>query len=555
MALVAISAITFVTLRGQVPSCGLWVWLGAMALIVLLRLYSYMMFKKEALRSDEFYYYLFAVGLVLTALAWGGSVLLIHQAPVAYQIFLVLMIGGLSSGAAVSNGSRVELFLLFIVPSLVPFIMMFYQNDTPISMAVSVSLLVYLVLLILIAKQVSVNINNNFKLSYKNLHLIEQLEQKVDEANSSAEAKSRFLSTMSHEIRTPLNAIIGFIKILKQKEDNPEKKGYLDTIDQSSALLLHILNDILDYSKIEAGKLNISIVNFDPKKSFKQSFELFKQSAKEQELHFNMHMSDTLPGQIKSDEFRINQVISNLLSNAIKFTPKGGSVDLFIDFDLEKHCLKVAVEDEGIGISKEQQNEVLKEFIQADDSLARRYGGTGLGLSISNHILKLLGSKLELKSELERGSRFSFELPVELDEQTIGQKYEAHTAKRFEKQKILVAEDNKTNQMLITLLLEEAHLEPILVANGQEALDAVKEKEYALILMDINMPLMDGVTAMQEIRAWQARKSQIKTPIIALTANASHGDEAHYLEQGFDDYIAKPIDFERLQEVLGRYLA
>lgn len=554
VAYIGIALISYLTISDYADKSLFNIWIFVAILITIFRAFMFSIYKKHPEYGNRFYYNLFSVGLVLSALSWGVTAFFVFEKAIEYQIFLVLMIGGLSSGSAVSTASRKEQFFMFSFISLTPYIVLFYSQGSTISLAIATSLLIYQVILVLIVKQVSENLNNNFSLSQQNSELITQLEQKVKEANSSVEAKSRFLSTMSHEIRTPLNAIIGFIKILKKGEDDPKKLGYLETIDHSSLMLLNILNDILDFSKIEAGELKISPVVFNPKKSFKTTFELFTQSAKDHKIEYRLLMDESVPESIYSDEFRLNQVISNLLSNAIKFTPEGKSVEMQIRFDSTRSRLEVVIKDQGIGIEEEKQKEIFREFVQADSSLTREYGGTGLGLSISKHILKLLDSELELESRPNEGSRFSFSVTVQTDHQKTQSAQSREEKRLFKGKKVLVAEDNMTNQMLIKILLEAYQIEVTMVKNGQEAVDRFKEELFDCVLMDINMPLKNGSDAMKEIKAYEKAQQHQSVAIVALTANATHGDKEKYLEMGFDAYIAKPIEMEALQNVLSESL-
>jgi len=386
----------------------------------------------------------------------------------------------------------------------------------------------------------------------RNISLAYELEAKVEEANSANKAKSEFLSVMSHEIRTPLNAIMGFVQILKHSEEDEKKWKYLDTIDSSSKVLTNVINDILDISKMEARKLSLENEKFDTYKEFNTIYMLFKQNCIQKDIRLINSIAKDIPLCLKSDIMRIKQILSNLLSNAIKFTNENKSIELIINFDRETSLLYCEVKDEGIGISQENVKNIIQPFTQADSSTARKYGGTGLGLSIVTQLLALFGSELKIRSQLNKGSSFSFEILVKECENIIEEKISPEDIS-FDSKKVLVAEDNKTNQMLIEILLDDLNIQTTMAADGLIAETLYKQDSFDLILMDINMPNKNGTEAMQSIKELQKTDNK-KTPIVALTANAVSGDKAKYIQQGFDDYLAKPIEHDALVTVLKKHL-
>jgi signal transduction histidine kinase len=296
--------------------------------------------------------------------------------------------------------------------------------------------MLFVLILFIISRKISHTINKNIILALENEILVDQLKGKVEEAINLHQTKSRFLSTMSHEIRTPMNAIIGFIKILQKMEDDPTKNKYLNTIDNSSNLLLNVLNDILDINKIESGKLSIEMKPFNPKQEFEFLFDLYKESCQEKGVHLINSIGD-LPLGLENDKLRIKQIITNLLSNALKFTPEGKNIEFIVQYTKEKSCLHIEIKDEGIGIKEENISKVLEEFSQADSSTARKYGGTGLGLSIVSKLLTLLNSKLEVESTYGEGSRFFFEIYVKEGKGNHESKYKKYHVK-LEGKKIIL---------------------------------------------------------------------------------------------------------------------
>jgi signal transduction histidine kinase/ActR/RegA family two-component response regulator len=378
------------------------------------------------------------------------------------------------------------------------------------------------------------------------------LDIQTEEAKKASIAKSEFLANMSHEIRTPLNAILGFLELLKEKEDDKEKLSYINTIDNSSDILLAIINDILDFSKIESGKISIENVDFEVQKEFLSISDLFRAKASEKAIDFAVNISGTIPHTIVSDPLRIKQVISNLISNAIKFTKRHGHVTLDIEFDDANDLLSVSVTDTGIGIAKDKQSAIFEAFSQAEASTTREFGGTGLGLTISYKLVELLGGTLKLESELGEGSRFYFDIPIK-----VGQRREKKVTKEDQKfsAHILLVEDNTTNQMLMKLMLSKLSLTFDIANDGLEAVEAYQKSQYDLILMDENMPNLNGIGATQKILAIEEEQGLEHTPIVALTANSLQGDRERFISAGMDEYLAKPIKKQKLTEVLSKFLS
>jgi signal transduction histidine kinase/ActR/RegA family two-component response regulator len=387
----------------------------------------------------------------------------------------------------------------------------------------------------------------------------DELENKTNEAKKMAirakqanKSKSEFLANMSHEIRTPLNAIMGFIDLLKEKESDSEKLQYMKTIQNSSIALLGIINDILDFSKIESGNLAIDKVDFNVEDEFKTLVELFMAKASEKSINLELIMDPNMPSALHSDPLRIKQVIANLISNAIKFTPRNGKVVLNIRYTNGK--LAVSVSDNGIGIPKDKQKHIFKAFSQAETSTTRKYGGTGLGLTISSRLISLLGGVLKLESVEGEGSTFSFEIDVKIGKHKKASNISAINLDLFRGKKILLVEDNKANQMFMSLILKKLGLSYEIANDGLEAIKAFEDGKFDLILMDENMPNLNGIEATKYILEYEEKNSLKHTPIVALTANALKGDREKFLEAGMDEYLTKPISKDRLAEVFEQFL-
>ena len=385
-----------------------------------------------------------------------------------------------------------------------------------------------------------------FNLKRLNVNLLES-EKKAKEA---AKAKSEFLANMSHEIRTPLNAIFGFLNLLKKIEHPAKVEKYLNIILKSSETLLSIINDVLDFSKIESGKFSYEMTSFEIKQVFEQLYMMFTPTANEKNIEFSLNYNSNIEPYIRSDVTRIKQVVTNLLSNAMKFTPENGKVNLKVQCTNSRLIIEVI--DSGIGIEKEKQNDIFLQFEQADNSTTRKYGGTGLGLAISHYIAHCLDGELYVKSEFGKGSTFCFNIPIEILDSLPKEEYIGDEMIQFEGH-ILLVEDNKTNQMMMQIILDELGLTVDLSNDGVEAVEAYKNGSYDLILMDENMPNMDGIEATRQILELQ-KKNDDKTPIIALTADAIDNARERYLSVGMKDYLAKPLDEKELLRILNIYL-
>ena len=382
--------------------------------------------------------------------------------------------------------------------------------------------------------------------------ITDQIKAK-EKAQRLAKIKSMFLANMSHEIRTPLNGIIGFIELLREEKLEPKIKQMVDTIYESSKTLIEIVNDILDISKIEAEGITLNMEKMNPKKSFTNVVELFRAKIEEKNIKYNINIS--VPDCIISDEHRLKQVLSNLIGNAVKFTPENGEINVEIitkeEYD-NKAKIYFSVKDTGIGIPKDKQKKIFQTFSQADNSTVKKFGGTGLGLAISSKIIEKMGSNIQLESQEGKGSNFYFELEFD----TCKLEYQEDISDNINfNAKILIAEDHPVNQKLIKALLEtKGDIKTTLANNGQEAIEYFKKEKFDLILMDINMPKMDGIEATKYILEYEQKHRLPHTPIIALTANAMAGDKEKYLKKGFDDYLSKPIQSHLLTEVLNKFI-
>jgi PAS domain S-box-containing protein len=376
-------------------------------------------------------------------------------------------------------------------------------------------------------------------------------------AEDSARAKEYFLANMSHEIRTPMNGVIGMTGLLAKTPLNASQKTYLKNISTCAQNLMVIINDILDMAKIEAGKLSLEHIPFHLAESVKGAFQSQLYKAEEKDLRLVLHPVVLTNPMVIGDPYRLNQIILNLLSNAIKFTDKGQinfSIRIINESDHDV-ALEFCICDTGIGIPSEKQQSIFEGFTQAYASTTRQYGGTGLGLAICKRLVQQQGGQIWVESEINKGSAFKFVLSFPLAQEPIfpvNQPAEV-TQGQIGKARILLAEDNEINQFLVQEILAGWGLEVTTANNGQEAVELYQQGEYDLVLMDIQMPLLNGVEATQQIRDL-ADPVKASVPIIALTANAIKGENEKYLAKGLSDYLSKPFEEEKLFNMLRMHL-
>lgn len=392
----------------------------------------------------------------------------------------------------------------------------------------------------------------------KEVELREALDAKRKQAEEASVVKNRFLSAMSHEIRTPLNGIIGAAYLLQNKSPKPEQIEYINMLNDSSLHLLSLVDNVLDFGKIEEGKVELENINFDLKQLATSTIHPWKIQVEDKGLDFIFEYSDKLSDFYKGDPTRIRQILNNLLSNALKFTKKG-SIKIIISSKAktpDKEEIIFEVEDTGIGISKENKASVFQDFTQADSSITRKFGGSGLGLTITQELVKLMGSEIELESELKKGSKFSFCLSL-----PYGNKYEDYINEQDQTdiqanlidRVILLVEDNEFNRKIAQDYLETWGAKVISANDGLEAIQQIENKSFDLVLMDLQMPNLDGYKATEAIRKIEGDYFK-NVPIIALTASALHTSRKKVIDAGMNDFLTKPLKPTDLYEGIKKYL-
>ena len=383
----------------------------------------------------------------------------------------------------------------------------------------------------------------------------ETLRNTMAELKAANEAKSRFLAVMSHEIRTPLNGITGMVQLLRDMELPPLQREFLENIDTSAESLLNVINDILDFSKIEAGRLELEAVPFLPARLLQDSLRVMQLRAQAKGLLLSLAAGERLDQALLGDAHRLTQVLNNLISNAIKFT-SGGEIMVQASVhqaDADTQLLQVSVRDSGIGMDEATQKAIFDPFVQADSSVSRKYGGTGLGLAICRQLIELMNGSIRVVSSPGQGSTFSFSVPLRPGVLPDEPQSSAQVPLQGQPLRILIAEDQPVNLRFVSEILSKRGHTPLLAHDGQEAVAIWQQEPVDLVLMDIQMPVMDGLKALAAIRASEDTLRR-HTPIIALTAHAIVGDRERLLNAGFDGYLAKPLQVAHLFEEMARVL-
>jgi signal transduction histidine kinase/ActR/RegA family two-component response regulator len=565
------------------------VWLGFMSFLFLYRaLVHYLdMYSVDRFGIDRFVirrWYLISV--FLTGAGWGITSTLMFPYNELHQIVLAfILVGVAASGVAYSSVAWV--YYGYVGCALMPLMMRLFYVGGEVYYALSAMTGFFLVVMIMAVHRMYRSSVTELELSYKNEALIEdltsasqhleqlndnlkseiehgklieeQLKEARDRAEQMSQAKGEFLANMSHEIRTPMNGVIGTLQLLEDTRLNDEQREYVETAHTSAEALLAILNDILDLSKIEAGKMGLEQINFDFRTIIKDIVLLHSQKAEQQGVNLRQSVDSALPPMLVGDPTRIRQIIVNLVSNALKFT-REGEVTVAVEVlqqDAGQAKLKVSVRDTGIGIPEKAQETLFNAFTQADGSTTRKYGGTGLGLAIVSQLVSLIGGKLGVNSEEGKGAEFWFSASFDKAEITAEQQdtRKAGTEKQTFDARILLVEDNPVNQMIAQKMLEKFGLTAIVANNGVEAHHVLAMQKFDLVLMDCQMPEMDGFEATRLIRDRSILSlSDDELPVIAMTANVMSGDRERCLEAGMSDYIGKPVQMDELKSLLKKWL-
>ena len=388
-----------------------------------------------------------------------------------------------------------------------------------------------------------------------------KLEVSLEAAQASEKSKSEFLANMSHEIRTPMNAILGMTQLALRGELNPRARNYVEKSNIAATNLLRILNDILDFSKMDAGKMELSNSHFQLKNVIANTRQLISVAIKDKNIKTKIILDKDVPKAYYADSIRLGQVLTNLTSNAVKFSKSEGTITLNISLlkeDSKYAYIQFSVSDEGIGISQENQQKLFQSFSQAESSTQRRFGGTGLGLAISKKIVDLMDGEIWVESEIDEGSTFSFYIKMQksnknaiLENNNDTQKAIQLAVEKLNGTNVLLVEDNELNQELAVDLLTNSGLNVSVANNGKEAIEVMETQEFDIVLMDVQMPVMDGYEATKILRKEERFKN---IPIIALSANVMQDDVEKVKLFGMNDHIGKPINVTTLLTTMAKWM-
>jgi len=581
----------FLMLEKVVPQNLLTGWLLGTTVLFFLRLAATRCYRKEARDYDlassscvKAY-----VGLVfLTGVFWGLAVFFFFPPGATLEQLGIVFIGaGVTAGAIPILSPLRKLYYWYLCLPLLPLAYRLFEQGGYMYLVMGIIVLFYLLVLVNSATEMQKALVSALETRFANDALVAHLRQASEESESlnleliaenerrkategelvlardAAEAASRakdeFLANMSHEIRTPMNGILGTLQLMQDTKMDAAQIDYVKTAYSSAEALLGILNDILDFSKIAAHKLLLEDIPFSLRTLVEDLVTLLNGQAQANNVALVAEIDPQLPAVLLGDPTRMRQVLTNFMTNAIKFTHQGEVRVrvLCLSAFASRVMLRLEVRDTGIGISPEKQKDLFQSFTQADGSTTRKYGGTGLGLAIVRQLVLMMGGKIGVESEAGKGSVFWCELdfPVAAEgTQTEAQKEQVAPAEGALQGHILLVEDNKVNQMVASKMLAAMGLTVDLAENGEKALAALAEKRYDLVLMDCQMPVLDGYEATRAFRN-QEPQADKRLPIIAMTANAMAGDRQKCLEAGMDDYLAKPVKKELLRKLLGQWLA
>ncbi len=550
------------SLQSVIPLSALAPWTALMWSLSGIRLFIYFLFNKKG-QSTVTRGSLTKLYVVLTAtigMSWGLIALLPNAFDSIYSQSLISFLMAATLFIALSvlvMNFLAQVLYMTPFPLVISYTLLTSQH--PWAIQFSSFYIVFWVFLLWLGKQQHNSLIRSLDIHFTNVELINQLEVAIQNETIANKAKSEFLANMSHEIRTPMNGVLGMTNLLLQA-DLPEKlRQQIKTIRASGKSLLYIINDILDFSKIEAGKLEMENINFDLKNLIGDVYDFFSNKSDEKGLVLTSQVQENVPEIVHGDPERLRQILTNLIDNAIKFTDHGSvkfNIELFEQKD-DAYILRFEVCDTGIGLTPEQQERIFSSFSQADSGTTRQYGGTGLGLAISRQLVLLMGGQIAVKSDPGIGSCFEFtvHLQIPADQTTTLPQNRQKTDPYINMYdcKVLLAEDNITNQIVAEGMLELFGCKVDLVINGRQAVDAVEKNQYDLVLMDCQMPELDGYKATGEIRKFEQLDGVSRTPIIALTAHAMSGDRERCLDAGMDDYISKPLHQNHLQSILDKW--
>jgi len=562
--------------RNTVPHLYLIVWGAAMLLINLVRLWLVTRFNSQT--GDDAqpssvihpWRYRYIATLTLVGLFAGLGITMIEvYLSSSGQFFAVGILCGLITVNLMTSVASLPALVGFQLTLLGPTIafQLFIMKD-PLALAMAGALIVMGVILGFTARRFNAILTRSLELRFANTDLVQRLQQSIEEAqllaataSSANKAKSEFLANMSHEIRTPMNAVVGTTHLLADTGPTAEQREYIDIIHLSAEALLSIINDILDHSKIEANKLVLESQDLDLKSLIANVLSTASLKSTPKDLELTSDIDPQIPGPLRGDPNRLRQILLNLVGNAVEFTDVG-SVAIHVVLDDEsdtRTSVRFSVRDTGVGIEADQLPHLFDAFTQVDSSATRRHGGTGLGLTISKQLTTLMGGEIGVESAVGEGSTFWFTAVLDKQapeprKQITGELQQSSTPSPATDgqtpRRILVAEDDRTSQLIVVRTLEKFGFQIDAVPNGSEAILALSQRQYDLVLMDVQMPRMDGLETARTIRDPSSSVQNHHIPIIAMTAHAMIGDREKCLAAGMNAYVSKPVQPDDLRSAI-----
>ena len=499
------------------------------------------------------------VNLLSVGAIWGIGIALVHRHyGYAPEFILGLMPTlGITAGAVASLASVKRLQKIYTALLLGPATILLFASGDGVNMSVGILGVLYMAFSMGLGHLLNKQYWGHIRSEEMLMDRAEELEEAHRNLEEVSRAKSDFLASMSHEIRTPMNGVIGMTQLALEGDLAPRQREYLEDSLDSALSLLRIINDILDFSKVEARKMEIRPEPVAPERLLSTVLSSVRHEADRKGLKLDMELTGILPSVVEVDGTRLRQVLVNLLGNAIKFTPEGGvTLEVSARHQEDDTCrIDFVVQDSGPGIPPEDRERIFDAFEQVDGSMTRRVGGTGLGLPISKELVGLMGGELGLERSDERGSRFAFTLRLKAWDDGLEETPEATALAESYEGRVLLAEDNAVNRKLALRTLEKLGLDVDTAENGVVALEKATMRPYDMILMDLQMPEMDGLEATRRLRRIELARGGEHVPVIALTAHAVKGYRKQCLEAGMDDYLTKPMDRLALRACLTRWLS